>query len=107
MKSFATTLTLLALPFVALAAPSPSDPSSVTSFIAVASYFDTHSGPAMGGTSLTERDEIFSYEKCLDDCISWATVGPCNPMNLCDPGLGCALGGPSSLVEEGFCTFVQ
>ncbi|KAK4442626.1 hypothetical protein QBC34DRAFT_387143 [Podospora aff. communis PSN243] len=91
MKTFTITA-LLTLPLTALAAaaPAPADPTTVNSLIGVAPFFSTHDHPIEGGVK--KRDDICPYEKCLDDCISWTMMGPCNPMDLCDPGLGCALG---------------
>lgn len=36
--------------------------------------------------------EVCPYEHCVDQCTAGAMTGSCNPMNGCDPGLGCSLG---------------
>ncbi|KAH6847436.1 hypothetical protein B0I37DRAFT_375063 [Chaetomium sp. MPI-CAGE-AT-0009] len=36
--------------------------------------------------------ELCPYNDCVDECVGGGMVAPCNPMDLCDPGLGCSLG---------------
>ncbi|KAK4455318.1 hypothetical protein QBC34DRAFT_374157 [Podospora aff. communis PSN243] len=89
-----TLVALLALPLAAFAAPKSEaqTKAEVVSVAHVAPFFNGYLSSGPGDKTKRQGHNICPYENCLDECIGWSMAAPCNPMDLCDPGLGCALG---------------
>ncbi|KAK0672253.1 hypothetical protein QBC41DRAFT_334488 [Cercophora samala] len=95
MKSITTFAGLIALAGLTLAKPLAARGGDICVSTKPKLPGNIGGGIIGGGVICFKEDDLFAicpYDNCVDRCISGGIAGPCNPMDLCDPGLGCALG---------------